>query len=62
MLIADAVAIGRAAQRCHAFHEAGRQTPKAAIPQRRIGLIPDHRAQIDPKAAIASSPGRKDQG
>ena len=48
MLIADAIAVGRAAQRGHRFHEARRQPPKPAVPQRRVRLIPDHRAQVLP--------------
>ena len=46
MLIADAIAIGRAAQRRHRFHEAGRQPAKPAVPQCRVRLIPDHGAQV----------------
>ena len=46
VLIADPVAIGRAADRRHRFHETGRQPPQAAIPKRGIRFIADQCPQI----------------
>ena len=36
--VADAVAVGRHADRRHALHEAGREPPEAAVAERRVGL------------------------
>ncbi|HQN68970.1 MAG TPA: hypothetical protein PLW19_03905, partial [Anaerolineaceae bacterium] len=46
VFIADAIAIGRAAHRRHAFHETGRQTPKATVAKRRVRLILDDQAEV----------------
>ena len=39
VLVADAIAEGRAVQRGERLHETGRQPPQAAIAKRRVGLI-----------------------
>ena len=39
MLIANAIAIGRAAHCGHRFHKAGRQPPKAPIAKGRVRLV-----------------------
>ena len=50
VFIADAIAIGRASHRRHAFHETGRQTAKAAVAKGRVRLILDDQAEILAKA------------
>ncbi len=47
VLVADAIAHRRAAQRRQALHEAGREPPEAAIAQRRVGLVLKRRGEVD---------------
>jgi len=46
-LVADAVAVGRKAQRGHGIDEAGREPPQAAVPQPRIPLLAEHLLQVE---------------
>jgi len=45
--IADAIAVGGDAERRHALHEAGREPPEAAVPQRGIRLSRAQPVEID---------------
>ena len=50
VLVADAVAVSRHRQGCHAFHEAGREATQAAVAERRIRLDLAQPVQIDVQA------------
>ena len=47
VLVADAVAIGRDAERRQRVHEAGRQAPEAAVAERRVGLLRQDLVVVD---------------
>ena len=49
VFVADAIAVGRAADRRHAFHVAGGKTAQPAIAQRRVRLLPRQRREVLPQ-------------
>jgi hypothetical protein len=54
VLVADAVAHARHAERGHRIEETGREPAQAAVAQRRIGLALGQRSMSTPKSASAS--------
>src|SRR5438477_13214867 len=51
VIVTDAVAAGRDAETRHALHQAGRETPQAAIAERGIGFGAAHAVEIDAEIA-----------
>src|SRR5204863_9988261 len=51
VVVADAIAARRYPEARHALHQAGRETPEAAIAERGIGFGAAHAVEIDPEIA-----------